>query len=395
MLRYCLTLGQHLLIAYLARGGYGIRRTDRWMAYPAGACVTVARGGYGIRRLHRWAGLAAYVLVCLVTLASCSAPTVSAPRPAPPPLATPVQPLPTTVPSPANPEIAVFVLPDDGNRPVLNAIQSAQKTIRLVIYLLLDDEVVDALMAAKTRRGVNVRVMVEPEPFGGGSSRDDVNKLKDAGVTVLDGASIFRYTHQKTLIIDDRVALIMTLNLTHSALTRNREYGVIDTHPARVAEIINVFEADWARRPTKVAQRDLVWSPDNSRDRLLEFLRSATATLDIQVEVLSDNEVEDVLTALARRGVQIRIILPTLEPGDSRIHELDWVVAAGARIRRLREPFPHGKMALVDGTRAWVGSQNLSANSLDNNRELGIFIQDPGALKRLRDTFERDWNRGT
>ena len=334
-----------------------------------------------------------------------AAPTV-APSPTPRPGATPggvgspkaaVQPTPTPLLPALRPSaegaLALFVLPDDGYAPVVNAIKAAQKSVRLVMYLLLDDDVVDALIAAK-RRGVDVRVMVEPEPQGGGGSQDDVAKLKAAGVQTRDSAPGFRFTHQKTLVIDERTALIMTLNLTRSSFTRNREYGIIDTDPAHVAEIVRVFDADWQREKPVVSQPDLVWSPDNARERLLPFLRSAQSAVDIQIEGFSDNEFEDTLAALARRGVRVRLLLPTLEDGDSRLRELDWIVTRGVKLRRLDQPFQHTKMVLVDGKRGWVGSQNFSSNALENNRELGIFLTDPAILRRLGEVFERDWNRG-
>jgi DNA/RNA endonuclease YhcR with UshA esterase domain len=39
-----------------------------------------------------------------------------------------------------------------------------------------------------------------------------------------------------------------------------------------------------------------------------------------------------------------------------------------------------------------IGSQNLTANSLENNRELGIVFDDPAAVNRLVRVFLQDWN---
>ena len=46
---------------------------------------------------------------------------------------------------------------------------------------------------------------------------------------------------------------------------------------------------------------------------------------------------------------------------------------------------------MADGRRAFVGSQNLSAASLDLNRELGVIIADRHAIQTLEDTFDADW----
>ncbi|HLL51444.1 MAG TPA: phospholipase D-like domain-containing protein, partial [Thermomicrobiales bacterium] len=55
----------------------------------------------------------------------------------------------------------------------------------------------------------------------------------------------------------------------------------------------------------------------------------------------------------------------------------------------------HAKIIVADGERAFVGSQNLSATSLDQNRELGIIVDDPVNLARLMRTFEADFRSAT
>jgi cardiolipin synthase len=38
-----------------------------------------------------------------------------------------------------------------------------------------------------------------------------------------------------------------------------------------------------------------------------------------------------------------------------------------------------------------VGSENISTQSLDANRELGIIVSDQGVLNTLQQTFQQDW----
>jgi phosphatidylserine/phosphatidylglycerophosphate/cardiolipin synthase-like enzyme len=49
-------------------------------------------------------------------------------------------------------------------------------------------------------------------------------------------------------------------------------------------------------------------------------------------------------------------------------------------------------MVLIDGREAFVGSENLSSQSLDHNRELGLLVRG-SAVDRLSATFDSDWNR--
>ena len=62
----------------------------------------------------------------------------------------------------------LFVEPDAGRTPIIDAIDSAQKEVLVEVYLLSDKSVINALDKAKNR-GVSVKVMLEEHPFGGGS----------------------------------------------------------------------------------------------------------------------------------------------------------------------------------------------------------------------------------
>jgi len=58
-------------------------------------------------------------------------------------------------------------------------------------------------------------------------------------------------------------------------------------------------------------------------------------------------------------------------------------------------PHLHTKVLVADGARAYMGSENLSATSLDHNREVGVIVTDPSSIDPLTQTFEKDWAAGT
>ena len=322
-------------------------------------------------------------------------PAPPAPRPSPTPAPPAPRPSPTPAPAPGPAEqsgLILFVEPEAGREPVLKGMELATRSIDMVMYLLLDNEVVDGLINAH-KRGVQVRVMYEPDPFGGGDIAADLNRLRAAGVQVKESRPTFRFTHQKAMVIDDRVAYIMTLNQTASAFTRNREYGIITGDPRHVQEIVAVYEADWNRAPVQVQDPDLVWSPTNSREKLVALMASAQRTLDIQTEVMSDDQVITTLLDRARRGVKVRVVMSPPEGDSSSEAGLARLSQGGVGVKLIRSPYIHAKLVLVDGARGWIGSENFSANSLDNNRELGILLRNPDILKTLAATFEQDWNK--
>jgi cardiolipin synthase len=307
------------------------------------------------------------------------------------------QPTPTTGSTPSQGSHTLFVEPDDGVAPVLDAIVSASTSLEMKMYLLSDRQIIDALKAAQAR-GVKVRVLLEENPYGGGSGNKSVyNELQAAGVAVQWTNPVFRLTHEKSLVVDDGAALIMTCNMTHSAFISNREYGIITHQPAEVKEVLDGFNADWDRRLfTPNPNSALVWSNVNSRLKVLAFIDSAQQTLVLEQEEMQDAEVQQHLINAARRGVKVRVLVAAPQSGQTdpnRPGELQ-ISAGGVAVRIISTPYMHAKVYLADGNRALTGSMNVSTSSLDNNRELGIIVSDPEIASRIVGTFEKDWVRG-
>ena len=189
------------------------------------------------------------------------------------------------------------------------------------------------------------------------------------------------------LVIDDSVTIIMNQNLTQSAFTSNREFGVVTNRPDAAQAAAAIFAADWTRG-AEPDPRLLVVSPTNAREQLLALVRGARVSLDLYAEVLRDPEVLDALAAAAERGIRVRIII---SPSADFAAEVDELTASGVDIRFSSSLYIHAKLIITDGERAFIGSQNLSATSLDQNRELGIIVDDPVNLARLTRTFAIDF----
>jgi phosphatidylserine/phosphatidylglycerophosphate/cardiolipin synthase-like enzyme len=51
-------------------------------------------------------------------------------------------------------------------------------------------------------------------------------------------------------------------------------------------------------------------------------------------------------------------------------------------------------MILVDRSKAYVGSVNLTSASIDENRELGIILSQGDVVNRLYEVFRGDWEKG-
>jgi cardiolipin synthase len=290
--------------------------------------------------------------------------------------------------------LRVVVEPDEGRQPLLDAIGGARQSIDLVIYELTDSRITSALEQAAVH-GVAVRVLAEPLPGGRALNARTMAELASKGVQTESSAPGFYLTHEKAMVVDGASALIMSMNLVAETFDGTRDVAVVDADPADVAEIESVFQADWDRQPVSLSDPALVWSPENARERLLGLLGSATASIDIYAEELTDRQIESALLDAVDRGVQIRVLMTDTGSRDPARPARAELVAAGAQARLLARPFVHAKVVIVDGGTAFAGSENFTATSLDENRELGLITSDLEVIGRLSASFNQDWQRAT
>jgi len=244
--------------------------------------------------------------------------------------------------------------------------------------------------------------MLEPHAFGQeAAAARTLDKLKAAGVKAQDSSPAFKLTHEKGMIIDGTTAYIMTSNFSRSALGGysvssgydNREYGIIDTNSQDVQAVIAIFNADWNHTTAQFNAPNLVVSPINSRNTFTALINSAQHTLLIEAEEMNDSSIEQALINAGRRGVQIDVILPYAKStsSDSNSQGIATIRQNGITIREDPQLYMHAKIIVVDGVKAFVGSENISTQSLDENRELGIIVSDTAILSKLQSTFQIDW----
>src|SRR6266550_6290723 len=100
---------------------------------------------------------------------------------------------------------SLIVMPDDSARPILDAIAAARKSLRIKMFLFSDPALLAAVIAAR-KRGVHVRVMLNPARRSGEEENAATRRaLEKAGVDVTDSNPAFDLTHEKSMVIDDEV----------------------------------------------------------------------------------------------------------------------------------------------------------------------------------------------
>ena len=292
---------------------------------------------------------------------------------------------------------SLIVLPDDTARPILDAVSAAKKTLQIRMFLFTDPGLVDAVVAAK-HRGVAVRVMLNPARRGGESENDETkDKLTRAGIEVKDSNPAFQLTHQKSMVIDETTGFVESFNWETKDLTVTRDYAVITTQKTEVAEMITCFAADWERQDFNPGQHSqLIWCPNNGRERIANFIDSAKHSLWLQNERYQDTVIIERLVRAVERGVRLHILArpPHTLKKDKLVEGVGGLRImhdVGARVHTLKGLKLHAKMILADDKRAIVGSINLSPGSFDGRRELAIETDAHHVVKRLNEAAQQDW----
>ncbi|MGW1909963.1 phospholipase D-like domain-containing protein [Streptomyces sp. NPDC002076] len=290
---------------------------------------------------------------------------------------------------------SAFAFSQTGSQPTIyDFIDSATSTLDMTMYELEDTTAVNDLIALKNK-GVTVRVILDRQHQSANNSA--YTSLKNAGIGVVWSSSAFVYTHQKTITVDGVKSLVMTGNLTAQYYTTSRDYGVFTDDTRDVAAIEKVFNADYTATSVTPTDGDhLLWSPNDSRNRLVSFINSATKSLDVEELEFSDSTVVNAIVARAKAGVKVRVVL---ENPSSYSSQVSAIKAAGGTVVGYSDPngfYIHAKAMVADyglsTQEVEAGSMNISSNSLSNNRELGIILTGTGVAEPVAQTIETTFN---
>ena len=281
------------------------------------------------------------------------------------------------------------VVPQEGHALFIESIDSAKTSIDMMMYHLTDPEVVSHLTMAR-QRGLKVRIILDHQAMSGNSSKAIADQLSTVGVEIYPSTALFTITHAKAAVFDHQWALITTMNLTR-VFYFSRDYGIKTYDVNIISEFDSVFEADiknalnQAKETPALGSSKLIWSPVNSKMGILSFINSAQSSLFIEVENLGDRDVLAALKLKAQSGVKVVVLVPAcVQGGGSRNIPLMIPLAEAGVDARLsmppyssENPYIHAKAIVVDQKNYYIGSENLSYNSLTQAREVGMIDADP------------------
>lgn len=284
-------------------------------------------------------------------------------------------------------KLSLIVQPGDSFFPIVEAIDSAKRSINITIFRM-DDPVIQHALIEAAQRGVRVRALVAANPRGWEKrNRKLLKELQKSGIETKQpsGDSPKTRYHYKILTVDKQLSLILTFNPTRENLHYTRDYGVVMRDGKVAGELDRLFEADWVDSEFDPDESSpLVVSPYNSRAKITELLESAEHSIHISDAKLRDYQILRLLMAKATTGVDVRIL------GKDRYYNDVFSLLKFRQITRFKL---HAKSIIVDRARVFIGSMNLRYENLEKRREVGVVVDDPGIVQRMVEIFESDWDQ--
>jgi phosphatidylserine/phosphatidylglycerophosphate/cardiolipin synthase-like enzyme len=273
--------------------------------------------------------------------------------------------------------VELIVQPADGIKPLLKAIDSAEKTLDLIIFRF-DLKPVEKAVEAAVKRGVAVRALIAHTNSGGEKRLRQLElRMLTAGVSVSrTGDDLVRY-HGKLMIVDRETLHVFGFNYTGLDL-KSRSFGLVTRDRRCVQEALRLFEADALRQDFAPEFDNLVVSPENAREQLATFIKRARKQLVIWDPKINDPQMIRLILQRMKAGVDVRLI--------------GRIAKRGGALRAQKSPGRlHVRAMVRDGDTAFVGSQSLRALELDGRREVGLITREAKVVKRILEVFESDW----
>src|SRR6476660_3528542 len=125
----------------------------------------------------------------------------------------------------------LIVEPDDGLDPVREFINSAQTSLLIKHFTFTEPSLIAAVID-KHKAGVDVRVQLNAARSGGDRANDETyEQFQRAGVAVRWSNPEFYVTHEKSIVVDEKAALVATFNLMEKYFTLTRDDGITTDNP--------------------------------------------------------------------------------------------------------------------------------------------------------------------
>lgn len=330
----------------------------------------------------------------------------------------------------ANTEVKYFPLGEDMFAEMMVQMEQAEKFIFLEYFAIGPSymwNTILELLIRKAKEGVDVRVMYDGSNAVTTLPYNYPKQLKKQGIQCKVFSEFHPFVsthynnrdHRKILVIDGEVAFTGGVNLQDRYINRKVVYGhwkdtavMLKGDAAQGFTLLflqmwNSLEKERSYEPYMkpvgkeiagegyvIPYSDTPMDTENVGEMVyLDMLNRARDYAYIMTPYLIlDNEMITALTFAAKRGVDVRLILPHIPDkryafmlAKSHYKEL---ISAGVKIYEYIPGFVHAKVFLCDDREAVVGTINLDYRSLYLHFECAAYLYKVGALQDIYKDFE-------
>lgn len=331
-------------------------------------------------------------------------------------------------------------------RAMFSAISKAQDHIHVESFIIEDGTIGQQfadLLIERQSHGVQVHLLYDS--IGSlGTPKAYFERLTGAGVKVLEFNplnplavrkpwEINHRDHRKLLVVDGHTAILGGINISsvyasgsahlnsakRTPLTGDGEKGWRDTDIQIEGPVVRQFQAlfidTWNKQRGEPLSpknyfplvnavgneivRAIGSTPDDPYSLMYLTLVAAITNAEQQVSLTNayfvpDAQLLNALQDAAKRGVDVRILLPSQSDSQATFHAgrsyYATLLDSGVKIYERRGTILHSKTAIVDGVWSCVGSSNLDWRSALDNDEINAVILGPGFAQQMLAAFATD-----
>lgn len=322
-----------------------------------------------------------------------------------------------------------FSLGEDMFQEMLAQLEKAEKYIFLEYFVIVPGHMWGEILKVlhrKAKEGVEVRLMYDGTNAVANLPADYHKQMEKLGIRCKVFSPVLPFLsthynnrdHRKILVIDGKVAFTGGINLQDRYINQEtvfghwKDTGIMVEGPAAhgfTMLFLQLWNANERKRvfapytqvpPAMPAEGCVIPFGDTPTDTqqigkqvYLHILNRAKRYVYVMTPYLIlDDEMENALKFAARRGVDVRLILPHI-PDKVTIFALAKghyaaLKEAGVRIFEYTPGFVHAKVFLSDDVCGVVGTINLDYRSLYHHYECGAYLYRCDALKEIAADFE-------
>ncbi len=297
---------------------------------------------------------------------------------------------------------------------MFEAITNARESVYLEMYIFRSDMVqYDFLLLLKEKAKAGLRVRMVLDSFGSSGLGDvGVKQLRESGAELIFMSEFIHHTHRKILIVDEKSAFIGGVNLSQEFRFWN-DLALEVKGKSLVRHLVRSFAKVYAEchgRDPKILSKNKPILLDKTRTWLVEHFPSRKKSNLKRIYKKNIRKAKENITLVAPyfmpkhwliwalhravlRGVTVDILVPKAT-GVFIFDRVNYFYIF--KLSKLGINFyidsevNHAKIMLIDAKEGIVGSQNLDFLSFDLNNEIGVFLKDAGAVRKLSEIVT-DW----